>query len=137
MHELSHLLLVQRSGIFKTLKIPHWFKEGLANIIAGSGGEGISEDMAIQAIKEGRHFSLQESGGFLKSLSKIITEAGLTGPLFHKQNKMFVRYIKNMNPEAFKRLVVAVQNGERFSTSFLTYFGMNPEEMWKRFKSEL
>lgn len=137
MHELSHLHLIQRLGIFKTLRIPHWFKEGLANIIAGSGGEGVTKDMAIRAIKEGRHFNLQERGGYLKSLSIIIVEAGLTGPMFHKQNKMFVSYIKSMNPEAFENLVVAIQKGDKFSTSFLSHFEMNPEQMWKRFKSEL
>jgi len=137
MHELSHLHLTQRLGIFKTLRIPHWYKEGLANIIAGSGGEGVTEDMAIQAIKEGRHFYLQDRGGHFKSLSKIIVEAGLTGPMFHMQNKMFVSYIKNINPEAFKQLVIALQKGDKFSRAFLNHFKMNPEQIWKRFISEL
>ncbi|UCE22086.1 MAG: hypothetical protein JSV46_07705 [Candidatus Aminicenantes bacterium] len=137
MHELSHLHLRQRLGIFKTMRIPHWFREGLANIIAGSGGEGVTEDMAIQAIKEGRHFKVQDRGGYFKSLSKIIVEAGLTGPMFHMQNKMFVRYIKNMNPEAFKKLVIALQKKDTFSIAFLNHFEMNPEQTWERFKSEL
>ncbi len=137
MHELSHLHLIQRLGIFKTMRIPHWFREGLANIVAGSGGEGVTEDIAIQTIKEGRHFNVQDRGVYFKSLSKIIVEAELTGPMFHKQNKMFVSYIKNLNPEAFENLVVAIQKGDKFSTSFLSHFEMNPEQMWKRFKSEL
>ena len=60
-----------------------------------------------------------------------------TGPMYHKQNKMFVNYINSLNPEAFKKLVLAVQEGEAFSQSFLEYFGMSPEEMWDLFKSEL
>ena len=57
--------------------------------------------------------------------------------MYHKQNKMFVNYINSLNPEAFKKLVLAVQRGEAFSESFLTYIEMSPEEMWTRFKNEL
>ena len=137
MHELSHLHLSQRLGFLKQRRIPSWFTEGLANIIAGSGGEGISEDMAIQYIKEGRHLIIPERRGFLDGLTKTIREAGLTGPMYHRQNKMFVGYINSLNPEAFKRLVLAVQKGESFSSSFREYFEMGPEEMWTRFKNEL
>jgi hypothetical protein len=136
-HELSHLHLSQRLGFLKGRRIPSWLTEGLANIIAGSGGEGISDEMAIQSIKEGRHLIIPERRGFLKRLTKTIQEAGLTGPMYHKQNKMFVDYINSLNPEAFKKLVLAVQEGEAFSESFLEYFERSPEEMWTRFKSEL
>lgn len=137
MHELSHLHLAQRLGILKSRRIPFWFTEGLADIIAGSGGEGISEDMAIQSIKEGRHFILPERGGFLKSLPKIIKAASITGPMFHKQVKMFVGYLNSINPEAFKKLVLAVQSGDAFTKSFVIHFEMDPQEMWSQFKSEL
>lgn len=137
MHELSHLHLNQRLGYFKRRRIPSWFTEGLANIIAGSGGEGISDEMAIRSIKEGRHLIIPERGGFLRNLTRTIQEAGLTGPMYHKQNKMFVDYINSLNPEAFKKLVLAVQKAEAFSASFLEYFETSPEEMWSRFKSEL
>jgi len=136
-HELSHLHLSQRLGFLKRRRIPSWFTEGLANIIAGSGSEGISEDTAVQSIKEGRHLIIPERRGFLDRMPRTIQEAGLTGPMYHKQNKMFVNYINSLNPEAFKKLVLAVQRGEAFSESFLTYIEMSPEEMWTRFKNEL
>jgi len=50
---------------------------------------------------------------------------------------MFVDYLNSLNPEAFKNLVLAVQRGDAFSESFLTYFEMSPEEMWSRFKNDL
>jgi hypothetical protein len=137
MHELSHLHLSQRLGFLKRRRIPSWFAEGLANIIAGSGGEGISDNMAILSIKEGRHLILPERRGFLDRMPKTIQEADITGPMYHKQNKMFVNYINSLDPEAFKKLVLAVQRGEAFSESFLTYIETSPEEMWTRFKSEL
>ncbi len=137
MHELSHLHLSQRLGFLKRRRIPNWFTEGLANIIAGSGGEGISDEVAIQSIKEGRHLIIPERRGFLKRLTKTIQEAGLTSPMYHKQNKMFVDYINSLNSEAFMKLVLAVQKDEPFSLSFLEYFEASPEEMWTRFKSKL
>jgi hypothetical protein len=137
MHELSHLHLSQRLGFLKRRRIPSWFTEGLANIIAGSGGEGISEDMAIQYIKERRHIIIPERRGLLERIPRTVKEAGLTGPMYHRQNKMFVNYINSLNPEAFKKLVLAIQDGEAFSPSFLEYFEMSPEKMWDRFKSEL
>jgi len=137
MHELSHLHLSQRLGFLKRRRIPSWFTEGLANIIAGSGGEGISKDMAVQSIREGRHLIIPERRGFLNRMPKTIQEAGITGPMYHKQNKMFVNYINSLNPEAFKKLVLAVQKGEAFSESFLTYIETSPEEMWSRFKNDL
>jgi hypothetical protein len=94
-------------------------------------------DIIIQSIKEGRHLIIPEKRGLLKSLSKTIQEAGLTGPMYHRQNKMFVGHILSKNPEAFKKLVLAVQTGEAFSPSFLEYFETSPEEMWNEFKSEL
>jgi len=45
--------------------------------------------VAIQSIKEGRHLIIPERRGFLKRLPKIMQEAGITGPMYHKQNKMF------------------------------------------------
>ncbi len=57
--------------------------------------------------------------------------------MYHRQNKMFVNYINSLNPEGFKKLVLAVQEGEAFSSSFLEHFEMSPEEMWNRFKIKL
>ena len=57
--------------------------------------------------------------------------------MYHKQNKMFVDHILSKNPEAFKKLVLAVQKGEAFYQSFLEYFETSPEEMWSRFKNDL
>jgi hypothetical protein len=50
---------------------------------------------------------------------------------------MFVNYINSLNPEAFMKLVLAVQRGEAFSESFLECFETSPEEMWSRFKNDL
>ncbi len=137
MHEMSHLFLRQYLGFIKVRKIPFWYSEGLANIVVGSGGEGISEDMAIQAIRQGRQIPIEERGGFLKSLSKVIGKAGLSGPMYHRQNKMFVGYLRDSDPNAFRSLLLEVLEGASFSKSFQNNYQATPQEIWERFQREL
>jgi hypothetical protein len=133
MHELSHLHLWQRLGFFGIKrKIPVWFSEGLANDIAGSGGEGIGEREAIDAILAGRHFLLEEKGALLRAFHKAFP--GISGRMFHKQNKMFVKYIKDTHPDNYKRFLLEIQQGESFGKSFSANFGANVSEMFERFK---
>jgi len=138
MHELSHLHLSQRSGYFGfgvRIKIPVWFIEGLANCIAGSGGEGIEDKEAIDAILAGKHFVVDEKGSFLRPFHKAFP--GLSGPMFHKQDKMFVKYIIDSNPRKYKQFLLEIQNGASFAKSFSTNFGITVSGMFERFKENL
>ena len=45
-----------------------------------------------------------------------------SGPMYHKQNKMFVDYLSSLNPEAFKKLVLAVQRGDAFPPCLFSIF---------------
>ena len=138
MHELSHLHLSQRSGYFGfgvRIKIPVWFSEGLANCIAGSGGEGIEDKEAIDAILAGKHFVVDEKGTFLRPFHKAFP--GLSGPMFHKQDKMFVKYIIDSNPRKYKQFLLEIQNGASFAKSFSTNFGITVSGMFERFKENL
>lgn len=138
MHELSHLHLKQRLGYFGfgyRIKIPVWFSEGLANCIAGSGGEGIEEKDAIKAILMGKHFVVDEKGSFLRPFHKAFP--GLSGRMFHKQNKMFVRYIKNSNPGKYKPFLLEIQEGASFAKSFSANFGTTVSGMFERFKTSI
>jgi len=138
MHELSHLHLKQRLGYFGygvKIKIPVWFSEGLANCVAGSGGEGIEDKEAIKAILKGKHFVVDDKGRFLTSFYKAF--AGLSGRMFHKQNKMFVKYIKDSNPGKYKQFLLEIQNGESFAKSFSANFGTTVSDMFERFKTSI
>lgn len=138
MHELSHLHLKQRLGYFglgMKIKIPVWFSEGLANNIAGSGGEGIEEKEAIDAILKGKHFVVDENGSFLRPFHKAFS--GLSGQMFHKQNKMFVKYIKDSNPGKYKQFLLEIQKGASFAKSFSTNFGITVNGMFERFKTDI
>lgn len=134
MHELAHLHLWQRLGYFGIKrKIPVWFSEGLANNIAGSGGEGITEKEAIDALLQGRHFLLEEKGPLFRAFHKAFP--GISGRMFHKQNKMFVKYIKDTYPGNYKQFLLEIQQGESFAKSFSANFGTTVSEMFERFKA--
>jgi hypothetical protein len=136
LHELSHLHLRQRLGFFGTRRrVPVWFHEGLANVVAGSGGEGISDARALVAILSGEHFVPDTKGTLL--LMKRAGDYGLDYPMFHKQSRMFVTYIRDAHPDDFKRFLLEIQNGESFARSFSERFGMDPGGMWQEFNSSL
>lgn len=134
-HELSHLHLRQRLGFFKQRKLPVWFCEGFADYVAGSGGEGIDDGAAARYILNGRHFIPEEEGAIFGSFSRALN--GLSGPMFHKQVKMFVAWLAESDLLKFRSLVLFLQKGESFSKSFRAVMGSSVQEKWSRFISVL
>lgn len=129
-HELSHLHLTQALGISSIFgNIPFWFGEGLADNVANTGGEFVSDSMAINAFQIGNSFIPDEKGRFLVS----IPDWGRRWPMFKKQSKMFVRYLQINYPESFRNLLIAIYDGDSFSKSFSELFGKNVMEMWQEF----
>lgn len=133
-HELSHLHFVQRLGFFKNRKLPVWFKEGFADYIAGSGGEGIEETEAVDFILKGRHFIPEEEGEIFGSFSQALN--GLPGPMFHIQVKMFVTWLAESDSLNFRSFIMTLQQGESFSKTFRVIMGSSVEEKWTEFVLE-
>ena len=131
MHELSHLHIQQRLGFFKRKKIPTWFGEGLADYVAGSGGEGIEKGEAINSILNGKHFIPEEEGEIFSSFNSALN--GLSGPMFHQQAKMFVTYIINSDSLKFNSFLSKIQEGEPFSETFIYVMGLNILDEWTQF----
>lgn len=134
-HELSHLHFAQRLGFFKVRQIPHWFGEGLADYVAGSGGEGIEESDAINFILNGKHFIPEEEGGIFSSLQGAFN--GLTGRMFHKQVKMFVSYLAESDSAKFYSFVKKIQMGEPFSETFRYIMDSGIQDKWVLFITKL
>ena len=131
-HELSHLHLRQRLGFIATKRrIPVWFHEGLANTVGGSGGERISDDDAREAILEGRHFIPDTKGTFLRM--KRAKDYGMRYPMFHKQTKLFVTYMRDRDPAVFQGFLADIQSDGGFASSFADRFGVGIDEMWREF----
>ena len=134
-HELSHLHFQQRLGFFTRRKIPAWFSEGLADFVAGSGGEGISDSEAVNFILSGRHFIPEEEGETFGTIKKASNS--LSGPMFHKQVKMFVTFIIESDSLKFKSFLREIQNGESFNESFNKKMNSEIKDKWEQFVSQL
>lgn len=135
MHELSHLHFQQRLGILKRRKIPTWFHEGLADFVGDSGGEGVGESKAIKFILSGRHFIPEEEGEIFGTINKASN--GLSGPMFHKQVKMFFTFIIESDSLKLKPFLREIQNGESFSKTFNNIMGEEIQDKWSQFVSLL
>ncbi|MBN2543394.1 hypothetical protein JXI42_11065 [bacterium] len=135
-HEMSHLHLKHHIGYFRQRgSVPTWFHEGLANFVAGSGGEGISDKEAVKAIMDGHHFIPDDKGRFFKM--KRAADYGMQYPMLHKQTKMFVSYMHDSHTSSFKQFLLDVQDRANFADAFQKRFGMDVVSMWDEFEQQL
>ena len=135
-HELSHLHIRQRLGYWGTKRlVPVWFHEGLANMVGGSGGEIVGDEEAIGAILAGKHFMPDGKGTIIRM--KKAHDYGLSYPMFHNQTRMFVRFMSDTYPDAFRTFLLDVQEGKPFAGSFSERFGKEIAAMWDEFEGYL
>jgi hypothetical protein len=131
-HELSHLHLQQQLGIFKTSRLPMWFKEGLATYASDGGGAHlVSQEQAIASIRTRKYFMPNKADGFI--FKKTPSDFGLEPQMFYRQSMMFISYLATMNESAFRRLLLSIESGERLPAAFQAAYGKNLEELWNEF----
>ncbi len=135
-HELSHLHIVQQIGIYKWTKLPAWFHEGLATFVSGGGGAyTVTDSQAIEAIKAGQHFEPHEEGGIL--FRKYAGNWGLSPHMFYRQSMVFVAYLKALDEQKHRKLVLSIEDGLSFSESFHNAYGLSVAQVWEMFLREL
>ena len=145
-HELSH---VHFSG-WRPLgapRPPQWFTEGLAVMAShGGGAEGVSDEDAAQAIRDGYRVVLDgrrwiDFAGlaFEREPPRDPAKDALTQRqrLAYRQAGMFVGWLRMRDETAFLQLLRALEAGEAFGPSFESAFGENAPQLWRRFVSEL
>lgn len=115
-HELSHVHLGQRLGHFSPW-IPVWFHEGLATLVAAGGGaEYASDRAACAAWRDGRRvdFGRRDVPG-----QRHRAEAfGLGIHEFYRQSWRAVELLRAHDPAAFRRWLIALQEGADFHIAF-------------------
>lgn len=136
-HELSHLYLGQRLGIYGyNAQLPSWFQEGLAVVVSkGGGAEKISEAGAAKAIREGKSIEPEATGSFF--FKKFASSYGLTPPMFYRQSGMFVAWLRQLNEGNFRSFLLSVESGENFADSFARSYGMPVDAAWGQFVNAL
>ena len=128
-HEISHLHLYQRLGLFRDAKIPAWFKEGLAVMVSGGApAVDVSESDAAKAIQSGECIKPDVSGSLL--FPKFWHSYNLEPHMFYRQSGMFVAYMKRQDEAKFKMFMLSIENGRNFGKSFSAAYGISIEKSW-------
>jgi len=135
-HELSHLHLQQQLGVYKMSRLPMWFKEGLATYVSNGGGAHlISQQQATESIRAGKYFVPNKADGFV--FKKTPSDFGLEPHMFYRQSMMFINYLVAIDEPIFRKLLLSVENGERFPVALQAAYNKNLEELWSEFLYEV
>jgi hypothetical protein len=131
-HELTHLLLYQRAGNMAYLRVPLWFKEGLAVVVSDSVGiRSCTPEEAARSVVAGRAFDPGEAGSLLRP--RTAGSYGLSASAFYREAGLFVSHLRAQDPTAFQLALKDVLNGEDFQRSFGRAYGQPIASMWPGF----
>lgn len=139
-HELSHLHLKQRIGRTGLLKLPTWFSEGLAEVASGGASASyISKQNVLAAIKEGNVFTPDEGRNLLFSFlfPKGASYWELDRNMYYHQCMLFVSYLRSINAEAFKNLLLSVLNRNSFASAWAESFNHDLRFYWASFLRDI
>jgi hypothetical protein len=144
-HELSHLHLVQQLGGYGYhVRLPAWFQEGLATLVAdGGGAENVSNDEARQALRAGLRIDPTVSGGLFRRktadywFGDKIADPAKRQHLFYRQGMLFVGYLRTTDEVRFRQFLLRVQDGGDFAESVRVAYARNLDELWQQFLGEL
>jgi hypothetical protein len=139
-HELSHAHLRSWISELTFIRLPNWFKEGLAVMVSGGGGaEGVSEVQARDAIRRGDHIAIQSTGSLL-NLAAIEFEQPPENPntsfrilMAYRQAGLFVTFLHDTNPYGFARMMNAILDGYPFAEAVMTGYETDLHKLWSRF----
>ena len=140
-HELSHAHLQGWIGTHAYIRLPNWFKEGLAVMVSGGGGaELVSEEEARAAIRRGEQIAIDDAGS-LKSLGDIRFDGApaKTVPswypivLAYREAGMFVNYLRESDGPAFDRMMNAILDGRPFLNALTVGYHKDLHSLWQEF----
>jgi hypothetical protein len=139
-HELSHAHVRSWLSELTYIRLPNWFKEGLAVMVSrGGGAEGVSEEQARAAIQRDDRIAIESSGSFF-NLVEVKFEhppqsanASFRVQLAYRQAGMFVAYLRDSNPLGFARMMDAVLDGRSFAEAVTAGYQEDLPSLWLRF----
>lgn len=139
-HELSHAHIHGWIGAYAYIRLPNWFKEGLAVMISeGGGAELVSEEEARAAIQRGEHVVIDDVGS-LQSLGDVRLERPPANKapwypvvLAYRQAGMFMNYLRESDGPAFDRMMNAILDGRAFAEAVTIGYHDDVRSLWQRF----
>jgi hypothetical protein len=139
-HELSHAHLQGYISTVAWVRLPNWFKEGLAVMASdGGGAEFVSEKEARAAIDRGEHITIEDTGSFA-NLSEIRFERAPARAtpsdrtvMAYRQAGMFVSYLHDSDTPGFARMMNAILDGRPFVEAVDTGYHQDVQSLWQQF----
>jgi hypothetical protein len=139
-HELSHAHLQGYISTVTWVRLPNWFKEGLAVMASGGGGaEFVSEREARAAIERGEAIAIEDTGSFA-NLSEIAFEraparatASDRTVMAYRQAGMFVSFLHDTDTPGFARMMNAILEGRPFVEAVDTGYHQDVQSLWQKF----
>lgn len=140
-HELSHAHLQGWIGGGAFVRLPNWFKEGLAVMASGGGGaELVSEAEARAAIQRGERIAIDDAGS-LQSLGEIrfdrapvkLVPSWYPVVLAYRQAGLFVTYLRESDGPAFERMMNAILDGRPFVEAVDAGYHQDVRSLWQKF----
>jgi hypothetical protein len=139
-HELSHAH-IQGWASTAELRLPNWFKEGLAVMVSGGGGaEFVSEQEARASIERSEHISIDDTQSLSTLLAGIPYERSPLGAspshltvMAYRQAGMFVTYLHDSDAAGFARMMDAILDGRPFAEAVVTGYHQDVHSLWQKF----
>jgi len=139
-HELSHAH-IQGWISMADIRLPNWFKEGLAVMVSGGGGaEFVSEAEARAAIERGERIvtdDTQSLGTLLLGVRYERAPAGATPShqivMAYRQAGMFVTYLHDSDAPGFARMMNAILDGRPFVDAVDAGYRQDVHALWQTF----
>jgi hypothetical protein len=122
------------------MRLPHWFKEGLAVMVSGGGGaEGVSEAQARDAIRRGDHIALESSASLLNfddiefENPPVVPTSSFRIQMAYRQAGLFVSFLRGSSPAGFERMMDAIFQSRPFADAVTTGYAADLPTLWSRF----
>lgn len=138
-HELSHAHLQSWISPLAYIRLPNWFKEGLAVMVSGGGGaEFVSETQARNAIRRGDRIAIESEGSW-RNLTGIRfenppeTPVGSRAMMAYRQAGLFVTFLHDRDAAGFARMMAAVLDERPFAEAVTAGYGTDLHALWAEF----
>jgi hypothetical protein len=138
-HELSHAHIQGYLSTYAWVRLPNWFKEGLAVMVSGGGAEFVSEVEGRATIARGESITIEDSGSFA-NLSEIRFERAPARAtwshktvLAYRQAGMFVAYLHDSDEPGFARMMNAILDGRPFVEAVDVGYHEDVHSLWQKF----
>ena len=139
-HELSHAHLQSWISAYAWVRLPNWFKEGLAVMASGGGGaEFVSEREARAAIERGEQIAIEDTGSFsnLSEISFARAPARVTPShrtvMAYRQAGMFVSFLHDSDTPGFARMMNAILDRRPFVEAVDAGYHQDVQSLWQKF----